>query len=305
MTSSGAHPNGNLRSIGYMLLSVLFFSLMDAVLKSLAPHYPPLQVACLRGATALPLVLAWIHWRRGWRSLLGLRWPLHVLRGCLGIAMLALFTRGVAELPLSTAYTIFFIAPLLITALSGPVLKERVPASHWWAIAVGFLGVLVAMRPDARELEAGLFTLGGVAILLAATFYAVSAVAGRLLSRTDSIESLVLIITAFMALGGGVLAAPHWVPMSDSHISLLLGLAVTGFLGQITITEAFRSGQASVVAPFEYTALAWGAGLDWLIWQTLPESHTWFGAAIVIGSGLYLLHRAKNAAPVTAPADHP
>ncbi len=305
MTNPAGHPNGNLRSIGYMLLSVFFFSMMDAVLKSLAPHYPPLQVACLRGATALPLVLAWIHWRRGWRSLLGLRWSLHVLRGCLGIAMLALFTRGVAELPLSAAYTIFFIAPLLITALSGPVLKERVPAAHWWAIGFGFLGVLVAMRPDTSDLEAGFFTLGGVAILLAATFYAIAAVAGRLLSRTDSIESLVLVFTVFMAVGGGVLAAPDWVPLSGTHTGLLLGLAVTGFLGQITITEAFRSGQASVVAPFEYTALAWGAGLDWLIWKTLPEAHTWFGAAIVIGSGLYLLHREKFAKPVTAPADHP
>jgi drug/metabolite transporter (DMT)-like permease len=115
----------------------------------------------------------------------------------------------------------------------------------------------------------------------------------------------VLVLTMFMAVGGGVLAAPDWVPLSGSHLSLLLGLAVTGFLGQITITEAFRSGQASVVAPFEYTALAWGAGLDWLIWQTLPQAHTWIGAAIVIGSGLYLLLREKNAKPVSAPADHP
>lgn len=305
MTSAAQHAQGNLRSIVNMMLAVMFFSFMDAVLKTLSAHYPPLQMACLRGLTALPLVLAWIQWRRGWGRLRKLRWSLHILRGCLGITMLALFTRGVSELPLSATYTIFFIAPLLITALSVPVLKERVPKAHWWAIGVGFIGVLVAIRPSGGDLQAGFATPGGLAVMTAALCYAVAAVAGRLLSRTDSTESLILTMMIFMSVGGGLLAWSQWKPVQMDHAALLLALAVTGFLGQLTINEAFRHGQASAVAPFEYTALAWGVALDWLIWQTLPEAHTWFGAAIIIGSGLYLVRREKRISEVHANAEHP
>ncbi|MEZ5663412.1 MAG: DMT family transporter [Burkholderiaceae bacterium] len=305
MISAAQHAQGNLRSIANMMLAVMFFSFMDAVLKTLSDHYPPLQVACLRGLTALPLVLAWIQWRGGWGRLKQLRWSLHILRGLLGITMISLFTRGVGELPLSAAYTIFFIAPLLITMLSVPVLKERVPRAHWWAIAIGFAGVLVAIRPSTSDLQAGFVSVGGLAILGAALCYAVAAVAGRLLSRTDSTESLVLTMMLFMSIGGGVLAWPQWQPVAMEHGLLLVVLAVTGFLGQLTINEAFRSGQASAVAPFEYTALAWGVGLDWLVWRTLPEAHTWLGAAIIVGSGLYLIRRERRISEVHANAEHP
>ena len=237
MTQPDLLAQGNLRSIVNMLLAVMFFALMDAVLKTLSAHYPPLQIACLRGLTALPLVLVWIQWRRGWGRLRQLRWPLHLLRGALGIAMLALFTRGVSELPLSATYTLFFIAPMLITLLSVPVLKERVPPAHWWAIAVGFAGVLVAIRPSSDDLQAGFATMGGLAVLAAAACYATAAVAGRLLSRSDSIESLILTMMVFMTVGGGILAAPGWVPVSLEHAGLLLALAITGFLGQLTIND--------------------------------------------------------------------
>ena len=127
-----------------MLVAVGFFALMDAVLKTLAARYPVMQIAALRGLTCLPLVLAWITWRGAWGRVKPARWSLHLLRGALSVAMLSLFTLGVRDLPLSAAYTLFFIAPLLITALSVPVLKERVPPAHWWAMAAGVVGVLKA-----------------------------------------------------------------------------------------------------------------------------------------------------------------
>ena len=302
---SQKNSNNNLRSIVAMLIAVGCFALMDAVLKTLAARYPALQIASLRGLTALPLVLLYIAWRGAWHTVLRVRWPLHVLRGVLGIVMLTLFTLGVRTLPLSAAYTLFFIAPLLITALSVPVLKERVPAAHWWAIGVGFVGVLIALRPSGNDLQAGLSTAGGLAVLGAALCYAVAAVAGRLASRTDSSEALILTMMAAMAVGAGALALPGWVPIARADAPLLLALALTGFAGQLAITEAFRHGQASVVAPFEYSALAWGLGLDWLIWHTLPASHTWLGAAIVIGSGLYLIRRERRISEVHASAEHP
>ena len=305
MPQPNHHPSGNLRSIVAMLAAVGFFALMDAVLKLLSARYPVLQIAALRGATALPLVLLYVAWRGAWHTVFKVRWPLHLLRGGLNVAMLALFAFAIRELALAEAYTLFFIAPLLITALSVPVLKERVPAAHWWAIAAGFVGVLIALRPSGQDLQAGLATTGGLAVLGAALCYAVAAVAGRLASRTDSSEAMILTMMVFMTVGGGLLAAPHWVPVSLEHAGLLLALAVTGFLGQLTINEAFRHGQASAVAPFEYTALAWGVGLDWLVWQTLPASHTWLGAAIIIGSGLYLVRREKRISEVHANAEHP
>ncbi len=285
---------GNLRSIVAMLLAVGFFSLMDTVLKLLAGAYPPLQVAALRGLCALPLVVVFVAWRGEGRTLFKVRWPLHLLRGVIGILMLSLFTYGLRDLPLAEAYTLFFIAPLLITALSVPVLKEKVRPVHWVAIGVGMLGVVVALRPSADAF----FTWGALAVLAAAACYAVSAIAGRLLSRTDSSSSLVFWSTGMMAVGAGVLALPGWVPVRDEHLGLLLALAVTGFLGQVAITEAFRHGQASAVAPFEYSALAWGLGLDWVLWQTLPTAPTMAGAAIIIASGLYLirLERGRNVA---------
>jgi len=296
---------GNLRSIVAMLVAVGFFALMDAVLKALSARYPLLQIASLRGLTALPLVLLYITWRGTWHTVWRIRWPLHLLRGALGITMLVLFTMGVRELPLSATYTLFFIAPLMITMLSVPVLKERVPTAHWWAVAIGFVGVLIALRPSGEDLQTGLVTLAGLAVLASALCYAVAAVAGRLVSRSDSSESMVLWMMVMMALGAGALAIPNWVAIQTADAPLLLALAITGFGGQLAITEAFRHGQASAVAPFEYSALAWGVGLDWLVWQSLPAAHTWLGAAIIIGSGLYLVRREKRITEVHATAEHP
>jgi drug/metabolite transporter (DMT)-like permease len=292
-----SRASGNLRSIYAMLAAVVMFSMMDTTMKLLAGHYPALQVAALRSLTSLPLVCAWLLWRGGLRSMLRVRWPLHLLRAAIGIAMLALFAYGVRELSLAEAYSIFFIGPILITALSVIVLKERVDARRWIAIAVGMAGVLVILRPTGD----GLLTLGGLAVLGAAVFYAVSAVSGRILARTDRSEHMVFWLMLLMSIGAGALAAPGWVAVQASHLPLLAVLAVTGFLAQLAITEAFNHGEASVVAPFEYTALAWGVAIDWLMWKTLPDEITLIGAAIIIGSGLYLIRHET----VHAEAEHP
>jgi drug/metabolite transporter (DMT)-like permease len=185
----------------------------------------------------------------------------------------------------------------MITALSGPFLGERVGALRWAMIALGFVGVLVVLRPTG----AGVFSLAGLAVLAAAGGYAVSAITVRLLGRTDSPESMVFWMTAMLSMGAGVLAAPHWVAVRPEHGWVLAGIAVTGFGGQLAITEAFRRAEASLIAPLEYTALAWGAGLDFWLWHTLPDAVTLVGASIIIVSGLVLLRGEK----VHAEAEHP
>ena len=290
-----SRPRGNLRSIYAMLLAVSLFSLMDTAMKLLSEHYPAMQVAALRALTSLPLVLAYCGWRGAFGSMLRIRWSLHLLRAALGIAMLALFAYGLQTLSLAEAYTIFFIAPALITALSVLLLGEHVHLARWVAIAVGMVGVLVVLRPSG----AGFFTLGGLAVLGAAAMYAVSAVTARILARTDRSEHVVLWLMLLMSIGATALAAPGWVPLRAADTWVLCALALSGFLGQLAITEAFGSGEASKVAPFEYAALAWAVGFDYLLWHTLPDRYTLLGAAIIIGSGIYLIrHEGAHAEEV-------
>jgi drug/metabolite transporter (DMT)-like permease len=290
-------PRNNRRAIWTMLAAVGFFSLMDGGLKLLSTRYPPFEVAALRGAASLPLVLSWACATAGWRSLLRIRWPMHLLRVALGVAMMGSFIYGVKRMPLSSAYTIFFVAPLLITALSVPFLHERVGPRRWAAIAVGFAGVLIALRPNGE----GMTGLAGLAILFAALGYAVSAITVRVLARTDSTQAMMSWLLVGLTLGAGALAAPEWVPISASHVWLILGVGIAGALGQYSITEAFIRGEASVLAPLEYTALAWGLVLDFSVWGVLPDTLTWLGAAIIVASGLYLLRRE----PVHVEAEHP
>jgi drug/metabolite transporter (DMT)-like permease len=287
----------NLRAVIVMLIAVGLFSVMDAGLKTLSPHYPAMQVAALRGLSSLPLICVYVAWRGQLKSMLRVRWSLHLLRGVLAVTMLTSFTYALRTLPLAEAYSIFFVAPLMITALSMPFLGERVGRARWWAIAVGFVGVLVVLRPTG----AGMFSLAGLAVLLAAVGYSISAITVRIIGRTDSNESLVFWMVLMLSVGASVLAAPQWRPIQNEHWPVIVGIGVIGFVAQLAITEAFRRGEASFIAPLEYSALAWGAGLDWLLWKTLPDGITLIGAGIIIASGIYLIRGEK----VHAEAEHP
>ena len=154
----------NLRGIVAMLLAVGFFSLMDGGLKQLSGHYPPMQVAALRGLSGLPLVMAWVLATGTVVGLLKIRWRLHLLRAGLSIMMLSAFAFALKQMPMTSAYAIFFVAPLLITALSVPMLGEHVGPRRWAAIAVGLVGVLVVLRPTGE----GLFGWAGLAFALVA-----------------------------------------------------------------------------------------------------------------------------------------
>jgi drug/metabolite transporter (DMT)-like permease len=104
-----------------------------------------------------------------------------------------------------------------------------------------------------------------------------------------------------VGVGAGLLALPDWRPIQSVHWPVIAGIALSGSLGQFAITEAFRLGEASFIAPFEYTALAWGVGLDWFVWHTVPAPVTMLGAFVIIASGLYLVRRER----VHVEAEHP
>lgn len=290
-------PASNLRGIVLLVLAIGLLSLMDGGLKLLAERYGTYQVAALRGLASLPFALVWILATTGISTIWRIRWPLHALRGVLAVCMMIPFVYGLQHLPLTTAYAIFFVAPLLVTALAVPILGERVGPRRWTAIAVGLVGTLVILRPTGE----GVATLAGLACLLAAFCYALSAVLVRVLSRTDSSQSMVFWMLTSVSVGAGALALPDWQPIAGAHGWLVAGVGLAGALGQYCLTEAFRHGEASAIAPFEYTALAWGTGLDVLLWGVLPDRVTWFGATIIVAAGLYLIRREK----VHAEAEHP
>ncbi|MBD8695766.1 DMT family transporter [Stenotrophomonas sp. 169] len=290
------------RAVAWMIGAVACFSLMDAGMKQLSTGYPSLQVTFLRGAASLPFVLVWVLASAGPRSLIPRRWGLHLLRGVLGMVMIGCFVFALRDLPLSTAYSIYFVAPLIIAALSVPLLGERVGPRRWVAIGIGLLGVVVVLRPGVD----GFISIPGLMVLVAATAYAIAAITVSLLTRTDTSQSMVVWFLVIMALGAGLLAWSDWVPMRLADAPLVAGMGLAGALGQIALTRAFQLGEASMIAPLEYTGLVWVIGWDLLFWQQLPDAWTWSGAAIIVASGLYLLHRERvNRQAPPMPLDHP
>lgn len=280
----------NLRGIAFMLAAAAVFAMMDVCLKLLSPHYPAMQVAALRGLTSLPLVLAWLALTGGFRQLLTRRWRLHLLRGVLAVVMMSAFVFALRDLSLAEAYSLVFVAPLLVTALAVPMLGERVGWKRWVAILVGLGGVLVVLRPD----TARMFNLGSIAVLVAAVAYAFSAITVRVLGRTESTQTMVFWMIVLLSLFATVSAWAEWKAVQIEHWPILLGLAISGVLGQYAITEAFKHSDASVVAPFDYSALVWGITFDTLIWHTVPDQTMLIGATIIIGSGIYLIRREQT-----------
>lgn len=295
--------SNNVRGIIAMLVAVAAFAVLDAILKVLAGRYPPMQVTAMRGASSLPFVLASVAILGQWADLRPRRIGLHLLRGLLGVFMIAAFVYALRVLSLADAYSIFFVAPLLVTAFAVPMLGERVEWQRWLAILAGLVGVLLMLRPSASAVV----TLGALAAFGSAVTYALSAIMVRVLGRTDSTPAMIWTFLVVLTLASGALAAPGWVPISAGDWPWILALGALGSIAQHFIIEAFRFAPASVVAPFEYTALLWGVSIDWMFWDVLPGGRVVLGGGVVIAAGLYLLWREQRmqkelAASIESPA---
>jgi drug/metabolite transporter (DMT)-like permease len=254
--------------------------------------YPPMQVTFLRGAASLPFLLGATALFGKWRNLLPRRWQLHVVRGVLSVSTLWFFVYAVGQLSLADTYTIFMSAPLLITALSVPMLGEHVGWRRWIAVLVGLVGVVIVLKPSGT----GLGTIGGLAALASAVGYALNAITIRVLTRTDTSAATVLWSLVLLTLISGVMAIGSWVPLNGEHWMWIAGMGLSGALGQYFITEAFRHAPPPVVAPLEYTALAWGVVFDWVIWLTAPSARMLVGASIIVASGIYVIQRERATA---------
>jgi drug/metabolite transporter (DMT)-like permease len=289
-------PDHRLSGMGAMLIAACAFAFMDAGLKLLTAHYPAAQVAALRGLSALPLVFAWAVYAGGAGQLLRVRWRLHLVRGVLAVLMMISFTYGLKTLSLARAYALFFVAPLMIAALSTVLLGERVRRMQWFAVGLGFIGVLIVLKPE----TSGFGWAGSLAILVTALCYALTAMMVKIIGRTDSTQSMMFWMTCMLAIGSSALALPDWQPILRDHYSLIGGVALTGAIGQWGVTEAFKRAPAASVASLEYSGLAWVTLIDFAVWSVLPGVRTLLGAGVIIASGIFLLRFEARRKPGSA-----
>ncbi len=284
-----------LRGIFCICLAVACFALLDTGLKLLADHFHPFQVAFLRAIFSVPFVLMIVPFQGGYRSLITPRWHMLLLRGMIGVVMLCCFIYAYAAMPLADAYAIFFTSPLFLTALSVPMLKEKVGIHRWAAVLVGFAGVMVMVKPGGD----GFFSVGAAAALFGTMIYALNVIATRKLSRTETTGAITLYFTVGMSGVALLLAIPVWQPVGWEFVPLLVGMGFFGGVALILVTLAFRHGPVAVVAPFEYTSMIWAVLLGYFIWGDFPAPSIWIGCVVVVAAGLYILHReVRRSRPV-------
>lgn len=278
------------QAIALMLGGVAMFSIMDVAFKLLVAHYSSMQVVFLRCVTSAAIFLVWIL-ATDYRQL-GTAYPRgHLLRAAVGLGMLYAVGECFREMHLADAYAIFFAAPLVITLLSGPVLREPAGPVRTLAAAAGFGGVLLVLKPTGE----GWVTYGGLMGLLSVLFYAASVLLLRRLGERDSSVTIAFWFTALVGAGAGVGAVPGWRPIAAEHWLTITVLGIAGTAGQAFLTAAFRRASAAVLAPFDYTHMVWAVIYGYLIWDFLPSGRTWLGAGIVVASGLVVLYREQRA----------
>ena len=279
-----ADASSRSRAIVTICAGVLLLTISDALTKWLVVRYGPFQILLVRSWTALPFVVAMVVWAEGWPGLQSARPMVHLWRGLLALAAAGAFILSLRTLPLAEATALFAAAPLVIAALSAPLLGERVGRWRWMAISAGFVGVLVVTRPGAAAFQAA----SGLA-LAATGFYALVMISARWIDPRDSGRTVMLYLTLAAALLSSFAAFAPWPELRASDAAMFLAIALAGTLGLTLITQAFRMAPAAVVAPFDYTALLWAGVLGWLVWGDVPDAMTLTGAAIIVASGLWLV----------------
>lgn len=274
------------RGILYMVLSVAVFSVVNALVKYEEAVYPVSQVIFFRSIFAL-LFSCGLVMRDGGLSILRTnRVAEHVGRGTLQFVSMVCIFIAYHLMPLADAVAVTFSSPLFLTLLSIPLLGEKVGRHRWGAVIVGFIGVLIMVRPGP-----GTFSYGAILALVNAALGASVTIALRRMSLTERPSTLVT-YQALVATGLSILILPFgWVSLTWEGA---LGLASIGLIsgtGQILWTQAFKLVPAAILAPFSYTSMIWSIGFGYLIWSDLPTPVLIVGACVVVMSGLYILYR--------------
>ena len=298
VVSSAARPSSRLEDVRlgilYTVAAVFLFSIQNAIGKWLAQTYPIPMLVFFRSAVAL-LPSFWFVLRAGGISVLhtrrlGAQFGRAVIWGGSNVASFFAYHL----LPLADAVALTFAAPLFLTALSWPILREPVGRERWIAVSVGFAGVLIMAHPSG----AGNW-LGIVTAVLCAVCNAVGTLTVRGLTRTESTASIVFYTALFMTLMALPALPFSWLTPSPFDLLLFCSIGLIGGISQYWTTQALYYAPAAAVSPFNYTALIWGSILGFVVWGDLPTGPMVVGAAVVTATGLYLLrHEAFRRGPV-------
>lgn len=276
------------RGIVWMLVSILLASMMDAISKYLSQSYPVFQIVWARYLfQALPVMVV-----------LGPRLPVLVRTRRMGIQLLRsamllgatiTFIFGLKEIPLAEASTILFLAPLIVTALSVPLLREQVGARRWMAVLVGFAGAVIVIRPGA-----GIFQGWAFFPLATAFLYALYMITTRQLSRTDSSLTTLVYTASVGALLMSAIVPFDWVQPDFEGWTLMILLGALGGANHFALILAFRAAPAAVISPLEYSRLIWATSFGFVLFGDLPDVWAIAGAALIVVSGLYVYSRESR-----------
>ena len=278
-----------LRGILLMCAGVSMFPFMNAAVKLLGADYPVAQIVWARFTGHL-LVMLLVFLPQYGRRLLATRRPaVQIGRSLLMLVSNMMFVVAITRVPLATASAIGFTSPLIVTALSVPILHESVGIRRWSAVVIGFVGALLVIRPGT-----GLHDLAVLLLLLSSAAYALYQIATRWVSFYDD-AAIGIIFTAL--LGSLVMTTTlpfvFVMPRSALDIALFLSLGLLGGAGHYLVIRAFQSGPAAVIAPLGYIELIGTTILGYAIFGNFPDLWTWIGAAIIIASGLYIALRER------------
>lgn len=298
--SDPAHEQRRQRLIGIALMcgAVALFSCLDAIAKYLSGHMPTLQVVAVRFITAFFLALIFSNPIVRPGMMKSARPGLQVVRGLMLISTTIFNFLAFRYLQLDEALAILFATPFLVAVLAGPLLGEWVGWRRWTAIAVGFAGVLVIIRPGLGMQWAALFSVA------AAFFYAGYGIATRMVSRTDGSETTLFYGNLVAVCVTAPLLPFVWSgPVSWLDLGLMAAMGALGSASHYLLIAAHRRAPASVLSPFIYTQLVWASTLGFLVFGDVPTQWTLIGGAIVVASGLYLIHRERVVRGRVAPAE--
>jgi drug/metabolite transporter (DMT)-like permease len=283
--------NAPLRGLLYMVAGVFWMSVMDAAAKWLTAGYPLSEIIFL-GRLPMPLfAIALASMNGGLYTLRTERLGLHLLRSLASAATMVTFFMSLRLLPLADTVAITFISPLLMSALSVPILGERVGPRRWTAIAVGFLGVLVILQPSGTG-----FGLGPAFALTAALTYALLNNLSRHMSSSEPSHTQLFWVSMMIIIGSGAVVPFQWVQPQGRDLLVFAVFAFVATLGQFLVTQALRYAEISLLASMEYSAIIWATLFGFMFWNQLPTPTVVAGAAIIGASSFYIIQREARLA---------
>jgi len=281
------------RAILLVLAASALFTFSSAIIKSLGPAIPAVEMIALRSIFAM--IPLWPLFRRagGWRALRTKYWGLHAQRTIYGFIGMITSIHGYVVLPLVLVTALGFVMPLFLVVLSVPLLGERVGWRRITAVIAGFIGVLIMVRPWLAFGEGAPVPLVSVAIVVAGVAtWALAMIAIRKIGR---VGDPAVTITAWFTIGGaliaGVMMVPVWVTPTLAQFVALAAIGLIAGLAQVLMTEGYRTGETTLLAPFEYGAIVYATALGMMFWAEVPDVWDITGIAIIVGSGLYVWHR--------------